>query len=86
MTDFETTPAEAAAHVLHHLHIEGGWPAGGFFQALLKAWDRADPRNSARLTQAFPAHGAAIHTLTEPGGVKKLQTLVKASLSKGNQQ
>lgn len=52
----------AANQVLFHFGY-GGYPAGGFFRALLEAWDHADMINSAKLAQVFPEYGAALAIL-----------------------
>lgn len=63
-----------AAHVLWQEGL-GGYPAGSFTTALLKAWWMADPANTARLTRTWPEYGAAITRLTQPGGVDQLRAL-----------
>ena len=65
------TPA-AAAHVLWQEN-QGGYPAGSFTTALLKAWWLADDENSLTLSLAFPAYGAAIDLLRAADGVARLR-------------
>lgn len=38
----------------------GGWALGGFEEALLKAFSRADSQNFKRLAQGFPEHAQAL--------------------------
>jgi hypothetical protein len=63
-----------AAHVLWQEGL-GGYAAGSFTTALLKAWWMADPANSARLTRTWPEYGAAIALLGQPGGTEQLRAI-----------
>jgi hypothetical protein len=67
------TPA-AAAHVLWQEKL-GGYPAGSFVTALLKAWWLADNENSLALSLAYPAYGAAVDLLRMQGGVDRLRAI-----------
>ena len=53
---FTVTEAE---YVLWHWGLPGGVPPGGFMEALLNAWGRADNENWARLAKGFPELAAA---------------------------
>jgi hypothetical protein len=63
-----------AAHVLWQEGL-GGYAAGSFTTALLKAWWQADPANGARLARTWPEYGAAIALLTQPGGSNRLRAI-----------
>lgn len=71
------SPAEEAIrHVLWHVgdRTEGLQP-GGFTEALLVAWGRADSQNGARLAAAFPALGRAVQTARFGGRKDLLRSL-----------
>jgi DNA-binding CsgD family transcriptional regulator len=63
-----------AAHVLWQEGL-GGYAAGSFTTALLKAWWAADPANAARLARTWPEYGAAIALLGQPGGTEQLRAI-----------
>jgi hypothetical protein len=63
-----------AAHVLWQEGL-GGYAAGSFTTALLKAWWMADPANAARLARTWPEYGAAIALLGQPGGAQQLRAI-----------
>ena len=65
---------EVVAHVLWHADA-GGYPPGGFITALLDAWTKADPMNSARLGRAFPGYAQALDILALPGGIDRLRRI-----------
>ncbi|MGX9921758.1 hypothetical protein ACWIG4_18110 [Streptomyces sp. NPDC002248] len=64
-----------AAHVLFAEGHPGGYPAGSFTAALLRAWASADYANNRRLAAGWPDYAAALQLLTEPGGVTRLQAI-----------
>lgn len=70
---------EVANEVLFHLGY-GGYPPGGFIDALLKAWGRADPRNHRRLAAAFPEYAGAVELAQQPGGIDQLSVLAQGRL------
>lgn len=73
-----TIPDEVAAHVLWQ-EGHGGYPAGSFTTALLKAWSLADSQNAARLAKAFPEYGAAIALMRRPDGVTRLTAIANCA-------
>lgn len=70
-----TSPVDERESAMRHLLWKRGDPRGyqpgSFVEALLTAWDRADPENSQRLHLAFPLYGQAIVVLNF-GGVEGL--------------
>lgn len=64
--------AATANHVLWHFG-QGGYKPGGFVEALLSAFTKADPINRARLGEAFPGLGAALATADLPDGIEALR-------------
>ncbi|MFI5664627.1 hypothetical protein [Streptomyces sp. NPDC051684] len=67
-----------ANHVLFHTG-HGGYPAGSFTTALLRAWEQADYANAARLAQGWPAYAAALELVAERGGIGRLQSIASST-------
>ncbi|MFF2651495.1 hypothetical protein [Streptomyces sp. NPDC058045] len=68
----------AANHVLIHTG-HGGYPAGSFTTALLRAWEQADYANAARLAAGWPDYAAAFELLAEHGGVDRLKAIARGA-------
>lgn len=49
-----------ARSVLGFYNLPGGWALGGFEEALLTAFSRADSQNFEKLAQGFPEHAQAL--------------------------
>lgn len=75
--DTEIT-STVANHVLFHTG-HGGYPAGSFTTALLRAWEQADQSNAARLTTGWPDYAAAFALITERGGLDRLRAIAKTA-------
>lgn len=68
-------PRETAAHVLHAFS-GGGYPAGGFYRALIEALSVADTANRARLALGFPDYALAVTLAKEsPTGIDVLTAI-----------
>ncbi|MGW6454992.1 hypothetical protein ACWF94_03555 [Streptomyces sp. NPDC055078] len=74
---------EVAAHVLWHMHGNGGYPAGSFTAGLLAAWNLADPANSARLAAGFPEYAAAIDLIQQRDGIEQLRRIAEGDTTGG---
>jgi hypothetical protein len=65
---------EVARYVLGYFGADGGWEAGGFTSLIMRAYQKADPGNKARLRLGFPELTACMDTvLNSQGGIKQLQ-------------
>jgi hypothetical protein len=74
MDDFD----DMARSVLGFYGYEGGVQPGGFVTALIKAWEKADLSNRARLAQAFPVLGDVIAIFQVEDGPKMLLQMIGA--------
>lgn len=64
---------EIIRHVLWYFNERGGWEPGGFTQLILRAYQKADPGNRARLRRGFPEYAEAMDlVLNSMGGIKQL--------------
>lgn len=69
---------QAARAVLWHYGDPNlGLEPGGFFTALLQAFDRADKRNFTRLAGAFPLHASLVREV-KYGDIEVVRRIVKA--------
>ncbi len=59
MTTITISPS-VARNVLGFYSLPGGWALGGFDEALLTAFNRADSQNFERLAQSFPEYALAL--------------------------
>jgi hypothetical protein len=64
---------ETIRHVLYYYGHPAGWAPGGFTELLLKAYQKADPGNKARLRQGFPEMAEAMDVvMNSMTGIKDL--------------
>ncbi len=73
----EQIPVAVARDVLGYFGNEHGWQAGGFTQALMHAYGKADQSNRARIALGFPALAEAMRlAMDTPGGIAALVAVV----------
>ena len=65
---------EVIRHVLGYFGASGGWEAGGFTSLMMRAYQKADPGNKARIALGFPELAEAMDTvMNQMDGIQKLQ-------------